>query len=519
MALSEAEELELLELENEEAMLSSGQAPGGDSGLRDAPNDPNFEIGMRTAPVAGAPLSPRIEGAPGPSEDFVRGLTTNEPVSSLAGGLGRAALPIAATATLPLGAGAAGLGAVARYGPAIGRAALGGAAGGAVRQTGVSLQSAFSGQGGPTTGEVLGNVGLSAAEQGLGQAGAFAIPPAAAAVGRGLVNNPVARALGGYTKEAASRLMARAEDVVSKLGNSDAIPESIRGAATSFKAALQENLELAGEKYRHLVNGALERSRASNQIVDLSDLNRAAREVDEAVNITSKEGNEVFAGFANRINEMANRGRDTISGGGALGDEVYRLQRDLNFAIRENRTNSVLSMKLGRLKDSVNDVLQKNLPEIREANKIYRAANEISDDLDRITGADDTSRAILNKMRATGSDTRQAILDAAKELPAAQRALDELLDLDAARQFSKGMPDIPRTGFGATMLFGLNQAFNPAAVATGALALPGASPLATAYVVRGAQRAASATPNILREATATTAPLLEAAYLQGRTAP
>lgn len=375
----------------------------------------------------------------------------------------------------------------------VGGSALGGFVGEIGRQNAVQIGEMARGEDVTPARAAIGRAATEGISQGAGAGVGLAAGPVLKAVGRTAVNNPVARAVGGYSKEAAERLMSHADDVVKSMGTTDEMGGKTFEAAKGFKAALRENVELAGEKYRAIINQVIGDNAKYGTGFKLNLQNGVA---DDAAKVLKESGYgqpgrladkadaEKFMGFWRRVNSMNS----------ASADDVYWLQRDLNNALGESNSPT-LNRHLGKIKESLGKYLEKTVPEIGEANKIYSEALTLADDLGRIDGADDASKAILSRYRAHGSDTRQSILAATKELPAAQESLDRLLNLESAKQFAKGMPDIPRTGFGATAVVGLNQMFNPAAVATGALGVAGVSPLATANTVRGAQAVSRAIPS------------------------
>jgi hypothetical protein len=125
-------------------------------GMKDAPNqppeNPDFEVGQHSATASAVPPFGNQAGS-GPSEDFLTGLLTNQPIQGMAGTLGRS-LP---TAVLSLGGG----------GPA------GAAAGEALRQAVVSTVATAHGEQPPT---LLDAVGRPIFAAGLQQAGELAGP-------------------------------------------------------------------------------------------------------------------------------------------------------------------------------------------------------------------------------------------------------------------------------------------------------------------------------------------------------
>lgn len=166
--MSESEELEMLELENENAHVQKGSEPTGQT----PPANPNFEVAGRSQAFAGsAPSYAPPDSTNDSGISPTRALLTNEPTSGFAedvirgvpstiGGLAGGTVGLVAGAPLTVGAAAT----------SAGGAALGGAAGEASRQAVAQAYAGATGRPFTAPGEVLGNVASQGLAQGGGQA-------------------------------------------------------------------------------------------------------------------------------------------------------------------------------------------------------------------------------------------------------------------------------------------------------------------------------------------------------------
>ena len=107
----------------------------------------------------------------------------------------------------------------------------------------------------------------------------------------------------------------------------------------------------------------------------------------------------IFNKFQNVINNMDN----------ASVDEVYWLQRDLRHAMDLNKGKPI-SSALGSLRSKVLTVLEEKVPEIAPANKGYRAAMEMSDELSAMETADVLSNQVYQAFKY-GGNKRDALLE------------------------------------------------------------------------------------------------------------
>lgn len=338
----------------------------------------------------------------------------------------------------------------------------------------------------PTAMDSVKIAGVEAATNMAGEGLGMIAGPAIKAAGRGLVNNPIARAVGNYTKEGAERLLSRPKEVIAQMGEG-----AVGEAAQAFKQGVSDNVRAAGDAYRGLIDKVIGQNpkygpgfRLNLQDGIGDDLARISKDYGygQPGRLAEEGSQSRFLDFLRKANELKD----------ATADQVYYFQRDLNNAIRSSGDDTLKSA-LREVKSSTNKFLETRVPEIGQANKVYAEAMTLADDLSRVTNADDAARLIGAKMKGS-SETRQAILDASERIPAVKQALEQLQDAQAGAQFNKGVPDIPRTGFGASLTLGLNSVFNPGAVALGTLGAAGVSPLATAYAVKGAQAVAGAVP-------------------------
>lgn len=449
--------------------LSSGNLNGlSDQGLE-------IVAGLKDAPNSGEKSASSYGDA----------LLTNHPTTGIKQDLVRSAPAMALS--IPgsvLGAAAAGpLGGIVGAGVA-------GATGEGLRQAAVGLYAINKNDEAnypvPSPSEMNRNIaaqgGLAAAGEGAG----LLLGPLVRGAGRALVNNPVARAVGNYSADAAERLLSRPAEVMAQMGEG-----RVGQAAKAFKGAVSKMVDDAGTAYENLISQVTNGEKYGPGF----RINLQNGVGDQAAKIAQEYGygqpgrmgaeaasQEKFLAFARRLNELSD----------ATPEQVYWFQRDLGNAARSS-ADPVLKSALGKLKGATMDHLGARVPEIGEANSGYRAVMELNDELGAVTNADDAAKIIKSRMAGNG-EVRAAIEAAAEKNPGIKAALDTVLDANAATPFSRGVPDIPRTGFGATVLAGVNHVFNPAAVLTGIAGAPGVSPLATAYAVRAASAIESKIP-------------------------
>ncbi len=106
----------------------------------------------------------------------------------------------------------------------------------------------------------------------------------------------------------------------------------------------------------------------------------------------------IFNKFQNVINNMDS----------ASVDEVYWLQRDLRHAMDLNKGKPI-SAALGEMRSKVLSVFEDSVPEIAPANKAYRAAMEMSDELAGMGNADVVANQIYQSFKY-GGNKRDALL-------------------------------------------------------------------------------------------------------------
>lgn len=506
--MTETEELEWLELENENALsLRARNSAGGDDidAFLDAKPD-DIDAFLDAAPGPAQPenggsrdyslfrsefASPGPAGLPPTGANMTRAVLTNEPTKGPIEGAARAAFPVVGG----LLGGGAGLAAGAPSGPGavattLAGYGLGGAGGEGVRQGLVQARSAALGLPYTSPGEVAGRMGIEGGAQAAAGGLGMAAGPVLRGLGRGLVNNPIARAVGNYSDDAARTLLDRPSAVIAKIGDEGATAD----AAQEFKGAIDENTRLAGESYRKLINQVVGPQSKYGPGFQLNvqqgvgdDLARIMS--DYGIGKPGRIGVEAASG--NRFLEFFRRANELTS---ASADDVYYLQRDLNNAIR-SANDPTLKAALTQTKAAVGKYLERTVPEIGRANSIYAEATNLADELAGATNADDAARFIKSKLSGSG-EIKQAILAAADRLPLVRKALEDLATAGAAKAFSPALAEIPRTGFfPGIAATGKLLGMGPAAAVGGTMGLAGASPRATAYVVRATQSAVNAIPS------------------------
>lgn len=272
------------------------------------PSDPNFEVAGRSQPAMGgvpvyAPGNTITEGI-----SPTRALLTNDPTHGIAEDIIRGA-PAAIGGLVGAGAGAG----VA----SIPGAALGGAGGEGIRQGAVGLYSAATGKDAPTTGDVLKNMGVQGATQAGGQSVGLGIGAAAKAA-RPLVNK-----LGAQVMRVGSAVSEKAGDAAMKNPSMliDAkSPEAVSDAYKAFEryaglTGLNDQIELTGkaategELEKHLFEVA---ARAKNGVASTPQELYHASQAASNLNLMGKLGNSRYAGLKMAISKAKNTVDDAL---------------------------------------------------------------------------------------------------------------------------------------------------------------------------------------------------------------
>jgi hypothetical protein len=518
MGLSEAEELEMLELENDNALAvqSSGQT-----------DNPFKEFsGMSLSPkgIAASFLSSAAETEP------YKAIATNDPISGFANNAMRGLIP-AVTGTLGAGGGAAfgfGVGAI----PATGILAAAGEAG---RQMLVNSEAVRLGKPVTPALEGLGNI----AEQGvMGSAAKYAEPivaggllKAGGAIGRGAesVVDYLGTNLAGI-KPWAQQFAKEAPDAVRKFIGAG--PEAGENIANAIRSNVGKAVEAGENAYRQGIKTVLGDSKygpgfrvniRENVGSDLAQIKK-----DFGYGLKDRFGaNGRGANYYRTIDRILQQDDVDL-------ETAYYLQRDLNNVATDN-AGTTLGVAFGRAADKLGTYLGTKVPELGAANSAYSAAKTLEREASRLTRADDVvsfATRVLNK--ADGSLMKEQLKTIGQWVPEVGKALDDALAYSAAQQVGPAMRSLPQTGMGASIAEGFVVKPLAAAMATqyatgsplmaaGVAAGMAAknvvsSPLANFYAMRGVQAAQGPIFRVGAAASEAVekmgAPLLQQAYQQ-----
>ena len=441
--MTEAEELELLELENENAHAAQGAPPGALGA---------FAGGFR-------------------GEDRLSGLSG----ANVAEELGRGALPIL-FGTI----GAAG-------GPAV--SALGAAAGRAAQN---AAQAAMTGQD-LGVGGAMASPAIEGATQFLGgKVVQHGVAPAARALAK-----RAAGTIGGMAGEAFERLVARPAQVLSDWARD---PDTAKEVGGVFKEAVKTNLKRAGEAYEAIIERALRGTGAA--VPGQPSLPGMAPAAPPKFNLLDAVGGKLAKisddfGFANPNRLTANvEGADVFRSINskiqglteATAEDVYYLQRDLGTLARQYE-GKPLGAALKRTRAAVMEHIGTALPEIGEANRLYATAKNLDDLAESFVNVENFPAKIAHAYRQNTS-VKDAAESIASGIPAAREALEKMRDAIAGQAFAPAMASIPRTGLASGLgALGLGAAgMNPLALGGAVVAAPFMSPRVTGALVGGASR-------------------------------
>jgi len=356
-------------------------------------------------------------------------------------------------------------------------AALGGAAGRAYQD--IATRYISPEQAPQTAGEAAKRIGLEAGAQYLG---AKYLPPVAGAIGEQAAKigagayKYVAKNITGLSDDAMKALYDNPSSVMkyARMGAEKAA-EISSDAAKQFKSLIDANIEAASDTYGKLIGIV----RSNEKYGPGFKLNLqegigqkvADIQVEFGYNIPGRVAEEAeantFQKFMLRANELKS----------ATPEEVYFFQKDLNAAIRNNRGKTI-SSALAKVKGEVMDYIEQSIPEIAPANKIYRKAMELSEDLSRVVNADDAAAVIKRALRSN-SETKDAILKASDEIAWARQSLEQMVEASAGKEAAPWLRSMPQTGFTPGVYGGIGFAIakgGMAAKAGGLASLPFLSP-------------------------------------------
>lgn len=325
-----------------------------------------------------------------------------------------------------------------------------------------------------TAGEMIPKTGLDLATLGASMAAGPAIK------GIGKVANPVAKKalgfmaekFGGLSGEVTQMLENNAPNVIkyARMGVEGA-SEAAANAGKLVKSHIDAYAEKAGEAYRNgiekIVGSAPE---LSNVRINLANESKAVDAVrkefgfpeTKAIGSTSSPvsyaGEPVAVPAAEQTSPVIARvGKSapekklfnefaTQFKNGLTPEQAYYLQKDLSYSIRAN-SDKPIAAALGKLKKiAVNafDASVEGTP-LSTINKNYRAAMELSEDLSKISNADNAASAI-NSAFKNRSSTRDAINQISSISPEIQQSLDELFAATAGKQAAHWTAQLPPTG-------------------------------------------------------------------------
>jgi len=341
--------------------------------------------------------------------------------------------------------------------------------------------------------QVTGRVAGEAALQGLG---AKYLPPITKAVGTGIaatgefigkkVLAPLAASTAGLSNEAMEAMIQSPSTVIKHIGIK---PEQIAGYAKAFQETVAENVRRAGNAYKEIIENQVRKNPAYLESFKsdfprvMSDTLKKARE-DFGYGIPGRFTNEQEA---NTFNTLADHIGQKMRNPTA--EELYFLQKDLNHLIKQN-VGKPLGAAVKQVRTKLMGYLDDKIPEIKEANAIYRTAMELEEDLSKVTNADNAvtiiKSAFKNKTR-----TGDALLESADKIAGAREAIEGVLKGSAGKEFSPWIRSLPQTGFATGAVGGLGYlgATQPALLP---LAIPALSPRAVGYGIAGAVKGSAA---------------------------
>lgn len=350
----------------------------------------------------------------------------------------------------------------------------------------------------------LGTVTGKVAGEGLTQAaGAKVLPYATKIVGGTLtgigkhVVAPILRTTAGVSKVAMDTLIESPSKVLRYIGKS---PEEIAAYGKAFQDAIIQNVKRAGELYDSIIKNQVRTAPKYTQ--DFKS------ELFEVMNDTIGETRQEFGyGLVNRVADpreakLFNAVADNIAQRMRRPDAegLYFLQRDLTNIIQKNEGNPIAAA-MGQVKTKLMDYLGRKIPEIGEANSIYRSAKTLEEELRGVINAENPTAMIKNALskfttkgdaisgslstlergisKKVATPEVMDIMSKADSIAGARKALEGVVYGSAAKEFAPVLKDLPRTGFavGASQL--LSKPF-------GMLAVPAFSPRAVGYGVAGA---------------------------------
>lgn len=497
MALTEAEELEMLELENEEALAASS--------MRDAvaapPPNPDYEV-MGRSQTAQAPspayVPPVIQPGPGLDISPTRALLTNEPTSGYAESFMRG-VPAQMGAIV---GGVAGGGLTAGLGSVPG-AMAGAAAGESVRQMGSQMFAAATGKEYSQPGEIIGNVALQGTLGGVSQAGAVGVDKAIK-YGTERLPSFIEHYFG---PQSAITRYIQSRGAKTVLTGDNLSPDAPMNALENARGAIVGGRKAAGSAVGAAEDALIE-SGALSQPLDVSDIAAGLRQAVEKAGLIGKDAAALAPAQKKNLEYILGRLE-----GGLTGSEAVQIKRMLGELIDTTggripevggKAAGLIRQTTGKLAERINTTH----PKLGEANAAaqkviavydrYRqflgqmkdAAFDSGDDALQMVADEAALRRIRSALASNPKVPAAAVAEFDQAVAGAGQALESVFDATAANAFNaakagRGAPSNILLK-GASSL-GLTSPYMAGKLLIGAEAAAKASPVAVSYrVVAGA---------------------------------
>ena len=302
--------------------------------------------------------------------------------------------------------------------------------------------------------ELVADVGTEAAINAAGAKVAPMVAKASAsaikATGKGAAQF-LGRVFTGITPESMARMIDYPSEVWSKITPSSyALPN----LAKEFKEIIRENTEAAEKSYADIINNVVKNSNkyGENFRLNISEaldpvLNDIRKQFGYGLpnRISNNVEAQEFANVFNGINQMRS----------ATVEEAYYLQRDLTHMIKANEGKPIASA-LGKIKNALmgdGGIFEQAVPEIKQANIIYRNAHVLDDELSKVLNADDAAATIKRALKNKG-ELHDAIMESANNVAGARKQLEAMRDTMAGQEFAPLVRNIPDTGWKAGIVGG-----------------------------------------------------------------
>ena len=339
-------------------------------------------------------------------------------------------------------------------------AALGGGAGQLATENIKNIKRVISGEAPTPPSEVARKSAGSALVQGLGGAAGqtlvLSAPTIASFAGKIVkgAGSLMAQKLGGIAPESVEMLEKNAPAVIkyARMG-AEAAQEAASNAAKKFQGAWDSFHEVVSNEYAQLIESSVKNKFGPKHTIDLaSPIEKVNVEVMDTVGygdperIVDKSGENIYKRFSEQAKKLKK----------ATPRQVYNFQKDLNAEIRDARARSDyrLPLALNKIKKATVDTLEKTIPEVLEANTIYKSAEELGEELRKVINADDAFKVINSHLRSK-SHTGDAIMKLVSQNPKAKETLEEMATAMAGKSFSQWSRFLPNNQLPKNPLWGL----------------------------------------------------------------